>query len=96
MHIVELQHKLQEARGEVPEAESKVIIRTAKADHASKLLQSGMFTDDEVSYFAQVPKSVVKAEKARIEERNRARQIFLSTGKLQLPGEMAHFTIYQR
>jgi hypothetical protein len=94
MHIVELQHRLQEERSETHQ--SKVRIRTAAIDDASKLLRSGKFTPEEISYFQGIPLSEVRAEQARIEERNRARRKYLASGIIDDPGQLAHFTILQR
>ena len=94
MHIVELQRKLQENRNEIPI--TKYRARTAAVEDASKLLQTGQFTPEEVSYFRNIPLSVVKREQARLEEIDLARRKYLATMKMELPGEMAHFTIYQK
>jgi len=83
-----------EAQGKLPS--NKIIQRTAAIDDASKLLRSGLFTPEEVSYFRNIPLSVVRAEQNRIEERDLARRRYLATMKMDLPGQLAHFTIFQR
>jgi hypothetical protein len=91
--IITPQHKLSEAQGKLP---TKIRQRTAAVDDASKLLKSGQFTPEEVSYFQGLPISVVKREQARLEEIDLARRRYLASGKLDSPYEQAHFTIYQR
>jgi hypothetical protein len=75
--LIELQHKLQEARNEIHP--SKFVQRTAKVDDAAVLLRSGYFTPEEVAHFQDLPLSVVKAEQARIAERDQARRKYLTT-----------------
>jgi hypothetical protein len=59
--LTELQHKIQQARNEQSPATNKIKMRNAKIDDASKLLQKG-YTPQEVSYFQNLPLSVVQAE----------------------------------
>jgi hypothetical protein len=91
--IIELEHWLQEARGENPDM--KIRTRMAKIDKANILLESGQFTPEEVSYFAQIPMSQVHSEKDRIDREEQQRREFLATG--QMPeGEGGYVAIFQK
>ena len=92
--LVDLQHKLEESRGEV-RPPSRIRMRTAKQDDAAKLLNSGLFTQEEISYFLGISPSIVQAEQARIEERVQAKRRYMETLQMDLPGTQASFTIYQ-
>ena len=96
---IELQRKLMEAQGTLPPVSNIRMRIAAKAQQANQLLKSGMFTDDEVSRFAHVPKSVVEAEKARLEEEEKDRRRFLRTGQLTTimsKGEGGYVAILQK
>jgi hypothetical protein len=77
----ELQHKLQEAHSEINPSPSakKIIMRTVALDDAAKLLQSGLFTPQEISYFQNVPLRLVLEEKKRLERIDQEKQRFLRT-----------------
>jgi hypothetical protein len=94
MHIVELQRKLVENREDFQE--SKIRIRTAKADEAGHLLKTGLFSPEEISYFRSIPMPVILAEKARIEEHELRKQRYRETLNMDLPGQMAHVTIFEK
>jgi hypothetical protein len=87
MDLTLLQHRLDEARRQQqqqqpPSGQASYRKRTAALDDANKLLRSELFTTDEVSYFLGISKQAVASEKARIEERERAKRKFLATGNL--------------
>ncbi len=109
MHIVELQRKLQEARNDEKiinhypsngissssnSSSSKYRSRIAAVDHhrdASELLELGV-SPGEVSVLLGMPLSEV----ARIQEYNQKRRKFLTTGNLDLPGQAAGLSIFQK
>jgi hypothetical protein len=97
MHIVELQRKLMEAKGNVPVV-SKYRMRTAAVQRDVNELLQARVGANEVSGLLRVPLSVVEAEKARIEKYQAMKNKYLATMKMEFPdkAEMAHFTIYQR
>jgi len=84
MHIVELQHELQEARNEINHpsnsSTSKCRPRTAAVDHshdASELLELGVDAHEVSELCGMHPSQV-----ARIQEYNLKRRRFLMTGNL--------------
>ena len=91
--IIELQRKLQEARNDP--SIHKVRMRTAQLDDAAKLLKAG-FSPEEITYFQNIPLAQVKAEQARLAERDRAKQRYLQTLNMEFPGKMAHVSIYEK
>lgn len=101
--IVELQRKMQEnrdrieatARG-VPETQPPYLmgnyrLRTAARDNANKLLQSGKFTPQDIADALNMSVEDVLEERKLIEMRKR----YTSTGILELPDSIAHFSILQ-
>lgn len=95
--LIELQHKLMEARGELP-SEPKYKVRLAQAQNVSNLIKSGMFTDNEISYFLGAPRSVIQNEKATIAEDQEARRKFLRGFPTTVvpEGEGGYFAICQK
>jgi hypothetical protein len=90
MHIVELQHKLNEAQGNLQT--SKYRIRTAAVDDASKLLRSG-YTPSQVYDFLGpniISPSDIELEQTRIAEREAKRRV------IGIEGEGGYVAIFQR
>ena len=72
-------------------------MRTAALDDANKLLKSGLFTPQEISYFLGISLATVQAENARIIERDMARRKFLATGNLGFgESEGGYVAIFQK
>ena len=92
--LVDLQHKLQESRNEV-RPPSRIRMRTAAIDKAHILLESGLFSPEEVSYFQQIPMSEVLAEKARMEQHEEMKRRYRETLTIDLPGQLAHVSIFE-
>jgi len=93
MYIVELHRGLQQARNEEVQPNSKYRIHTAATavleKDASELLESGV-NPDEVSDLLNMPLSEV----ARIQEHNRMRRKYLTTGDLELPNSPTVFGVF--
>jgi hypothetical protein len=102
--IIELQRKLQDnmdrieaSKRGIPETQPPYLmgnyrLRTAARNDASKLLQSGKFTPQDIADALNMPIKDVLEERKLIEMRKR----YLSTGSLELPDSIAHFSILQK
>jgi len=91
MHIVELQKKLEEARGESP-----VRMRLAKLDDARTLLKSGQFTTEAISDYLSLSPMTIEAERERIREYDLAKQRYLRTGRLGFTDEGAYVAVFKK
>jgi hypothetical protein len=82
MHIVELQHKLNEGQGRYND---KVRVYSASArcqKDVESLSKIGLNTQD-ISRSLDLPISFVKRRMARIEKENAAKRRFMATGHIQ-------------
>lgn len=83
MHLVELQHMLDEARRK----EGRIRPYSASVrwqKDVESLSQIGM-TPEDISYSLDLPLSLVRSHKARIESEKAARRRFLQTFTLRTP-----------
>jgi hypothetical protein len=93
--LTELQHKLMEAQGETNPSVKKIRMRTAALNDAAALLQSGLFTPQEVSYFQNVPLRLVLEEQKRLERIEQDKQRFLRTARIEDPHSGGYFAIFK-
>ena len=94
MHIVELQHMLDEAQGKEERIRPYSASVRCQKD-VENLSRIGM-TPEDISYSLDLPLSLVRSHKARIEEQKAARRRFLMTGKLEETPRVGVFSIFQR
>jgi hypothetical protein len=94
--LTELQHKLMEAQGETNPYTKKIRMRTAAMEDAAKLLQSGLFTPQEISYFQNVPLRLVLAKQKRLERIDQEKQRFLRTARIEDPHSGGYVAIFKR
>jgi hypothetical protein len=82
-----------EAQGETNPSIKKIRMRTAVMNDAAKLLQSGLFTPQEISYFQNLPLPVVLAEQKRPERIDQEKQRSLRTARIEGPDSGGYFAI---
>ena len=77
--LVEQQRKLQENRnpGQQQQSQQPVQMRTAKLDDAAKLLSKG-YQPDQIACYINLPESIIRAEIARLESREREKRWLMS------------------